>query len=1111
MSDDHQPGSNRDGAPPSLRRPDAAAADGFPPRLDAPAGSNLRKEQVRAALFRKLEPVRVGRFILLEPLGAGAMGEIYAAYDDQLDRKVALKLVRSGSEIKGDERLLREAQTLAQVSHPNVVQIYEAGTYNGRLFIAMELVRGKTLTSWLRDAAQLPRSVRRREILRQFLAAGRGLEAAHAAGVAHRDFKPDNVLVGDDGRVRVVDFGLARAMVDDAQFASSAPLGGDQPAQPAQPGTPRSREDIGSGPTEVLDGAESPTGAGLPRRAAPPGDNASSIPVMTGASTIDHEPVPARIAPSRGSSTSPAKPGAARRGGSAAPGKSGTVPSRSARTSSPRLKAALRLTRTGTVLGTPCFMAPEQMRGAVADPRSDQFSFCVALYYALYGEFPFSGQSLRELRDSMDSEEIEFASGAAVPAFVRKALARGLAVDPARRFAGMTDLLVALAPRSRRRGWLAAAAAVVALSVGAAAYLQSQAQEPCAAAGLAIHAAWSADRQVAMHAAFVRGGLPFAASAWRGVKTQIDGYASQWRADATAACQDTHVAHTQSAEQLDRRMLCLDRGRRELAALVSELGTGAPDAVEHAVEAAGALPESSACSHAEHLLFGVSSPPAAIVADVARARDRLAQASTLELLGRYDDSLAIAREVTTITEHLGYPSVHAEALAQTARALNGRNTVDVRAEVQKLYFDALAIAEAERHDQLAFEIWSKLVRLAVRMDSSMVQAHAWWDQAHAWWQRNASTIRGGDDGAMEQAALHYMLGDIYFRESEYSKAAGEERRAIALQERAPGHQLELSRYYGALADSLERLDELDEARRLHEQALSIAIEALGASHPHVIELQINYAKTLEKCNQLERAYSVLEGVLDSMSTRDRESHPDAALAYSFLSGLEYLEGHLDLEAEHGQASLRIYQRTQASNHVRIAQAYTNLANVEMKRRNFSNALALYEDALAIRRGNLGANHYQIGVNEGSIAEALLGLERYHDAMVHLVDAERIFQRGSSHERGTRAWMLTIRGEILVGQRQFGASLLPLEQALELFSAQTADPSNHALAMWTLARALHGLGKDDERVRALAESAQAVFGSQGAVGAHDREMIARFLEQLRTSVPPGSPAGALPGP
>src|SRR4029079_7042941 len=100
----------------------------------------------------------------LDRLGAGAMGDIYAAYDDQLDRKVALKLVRRGFVRKGDERLLREAQTLAQVSHPNVVQIYEAGTYNGRVFIAMELIRGKTLSGWLEAAAQLPRGVRRAQV-----------------------------------------------------------------------------------------------------------------------------------------------------------------------------------------------------------------------------------------------------------------------------------------------------------------------------------------------------------------------------------------------------------------------------------------------------------------------------------------------------------------------------------------------------------------------------------------------------------------------------------------------------------------------------------------------------------------------------------------------------------------------------------------------------------------------------------------------------------------------------------------------------------------------------------------------------------------------------------
>src|SRR5262245_38615902 len=190
----------------------------FPTLPTSPLTSSMRKAAVRAALFQKVVPVKIGRFTLLERLGAGSMGEIYAAYDDRLDRAVALKLVRHGSDhtVKADELLLREAQALAQVSHPNVVQIYEAGTHGGRMFIAMELIRGGTLTSWLEDAAQLPRPHRQREVLRLFIAAGRGLEAAHSAGVAHRDFKPDNVLVGKDGRVCVVDFGLARVLVEDS-------------------------------------------------------------------------------------------------------------------------------------------------------------------------------------------------------------------------------------------------------------------------------------------------------------------------------------------------------------------------------------------------------------------------------------------------------------------------------------------------------------------------------------------------------------------------------------------------------------------------------------------------------------------------------------------------------------------------------------------------------------------------------------------------------------------------------------------------------------------------------------------------------------------------------
>jgi serine/threonine protein kinase/tetratricopeptide (TPR) repeat protein len=1050
--------------------------------------SNVRKAQVRAALFRKLEPIRIGRFILLEPLGAGAMGEIYAAYDDQLDRKVALKLVKNGSSLtaKADERLLREAQTLAQVSHPNVVQIYEAGTYNGRLFIAMELIRGKTLTSWLKDAAQVPRAVRQREILRQFIAAGRGLEAAHAAGVAHRDFKPDNVLVGDDGRVRVVDFGLARALVDEPGDEASAWSGGALDDDSIEAGTPTlTLDEISLG--ETVTSSDRETSDGAPSAGQVVGaQSARGSAALDGVATqLDSTPATAPAPIPRAATgeplvmpAMPARP--------AMPGRASTSdPSSSA----PKLKAAVRLTETGTVMGTPSYMAPETLRGAIADRRSDQFSFCVALYQALYDAFPFSGRSLRELRDAMESGEVAFASGVPVAGYVRKALYRGLSVSPAQRFASMGELLAALEPRTRRRrGWIAVAVSLFAVVLGAG-YLRSRAQvDPCAAAGTGIDEPWSGERQGAIHAAFGRSELPFAEATWRGVKARVDGYTGHWRDEATAACQATHVAHMQSAEQLDKRMLCLDRGRRQLAALASELGTGAPDTVEHAIEATEALPELDACRRTENLLFGLAPPPPAVAAKVVAIRDQLARALTLERLGRFEESLAIARDASAQAKGLGYLPVDAEAHAQIARALDGRGTAEARAEAEPLYFEALDTAEAERHDQLAVEIWNRLVLLAVRQDAGL-------KQAHAWWQRNAAAVRrvGGNDA--DQARLHHMLGEIYYRESAYAKAADEERAAIATLARVPSHQLELSRYDDGLAKSLDRMDDFDEAIRLHERALAIATEALGAGHPDVIKRQLNYGHALEKHGQLDRARSVLEDALAKLPTRYRDSHPDAGRIHGFLSEVAYYQGQLDRAAEHARASLAIYQRALPPGHVLLAEAYTNLANAESKRRNFHDALAMYEDALALNRRHLGDDHYQTGLNEGNVAEMLVELARYDEAMTHLVEAERIFQHSSGRERETQAWVLTVRGEILAGQGQLGAAIPVLEQALKLFDDNVVDPGNRVLAMWTLARALHGLGRDADRVHSLAEGAHELFAAQGVDGAHNRDVVARFLEQL----------------
>jgi predicted Ser/Thr protein kinase len=274
----------------------------------------------------------IGRYLVIGVAGVGGMGVVYTAYDETLDRKVAVKVLRptDWSGVERREQVLREAQAMARVTHPNVVPIYEVGVFDGRIFIAMEFVDGGTLREWQRAEGRSWE-----EVISAYLAAGDGLFAAHRAGLVHRDFKPDNVLVGADGRPRVMDFGLARV-----ETAAENPLA--------------------------------------------PGD------------------------------------------------------------ASPHLNP--QHSAIGKVIGTPAYMPPEQQRGEPSEARSDQFSFCVALYEALYGSLPFEGKTMEERTANIVAGAVRPVPQASpVPPPVERTLRRGMAANPADRFPSMDALLAALA------------------------------------------------------------------------------------------------------------------------------------------------------------------------------------------------------------------------------------------------------------------------------------------------------------------------------------------------------------------------------------------------------------------------------------------------------------------------------------------------------------------------------------------------------------------------------------------------------------------------------------------------------------------------------------------
>lgn len=762
----------------------------------------------------------LGRYVLLEKLGAGGMGEVFAAYDPHLDRKVALKLLRGGtlSAEEGKARLLREAQAMARLQHPNVIAVHDVGTFGDRVFIAMEFVEGETLAEWLRG--QRPWE----QVVRVFTLAGEGLAAAHRAGLVHRDFKPENVLLGADLRPRVLDFGLAR------QATKTPP--GDAPA-----------------PVED---------------------------VALGDATL-----------------------------------------------------ARQLTRDGAVMGTPGYMPPEQIHGLPTDARSDQFSFCVAVWEGLFGKRPFGGGTLKQHADAIVQGKLApLPSNTPVPDEVVKALKRGLAADPAQRWPDMAALLKALRPRAKRsvRTTLFVVGLVLfsALGIGYGVWTRQRLMV-CGGAEKRLVGTWDLATKARLKAKFAASGLSYAPAAWASVERTVDLWAGEWVSASREACEAARLRGVDSPEVLELKEACLDEGVQRLKALVTLFEEPDRDVVSNAPTAAKQLDAPLACT------TGV--PQRRRVVDEkekaadAQLQGKLAEARALFSAGKYGpgaerlkQGLSPAAPAGTQAEAYlwlsrlelkrGEPrQAHAAALLAAEQALKAGEEALVARALSRLYasegFDQ-GDSDAEAWSRLAEAAAARVpgdweVRVELLQNDGLVKLRRKQHKAALADFEDALTLQRERLGPEhpEVASTLNNLGVVLTHLDQPAEAVARYEESLALHEalEGPNHP-NVALAANNLAVALANLGRAREAREASRRALSIRREALGAAHPETLR-SVQQLATLEVgMQELESAGALVQELKEA---RTRSVGPDSAELLPVL----LLEARLYLAGEYWPEALKV--------------------------------------------------------------------------------------------------------------------------------------------------------------------------------------------------------------
>jgi tetratricopeptide (TPR) repeat protein len=896
----------------------------------APPVASLEERLLEARLERGRS---VGRYMLLDRLGVGGMGVVYSAYDPELNRKVALKLLRVGTARthEGQARMLREAQAMARLQHPNVLAVFDAGTFGEEVFIAMELVEGSTLTQWLAAGGRSWR-----EVLEVFLNAGRGLSAAHAAGLIHRDFKPDNVLIRKDGRVSVTDFGLAR--------------------------------DLGA--------------------------------------------VEAMALPAQGLVA---------------------------------VKGEEQLTRTGALLGTPAYMAPEQFLGGVVDARTDQFSFCVSLYEALHGERPFSGETWEALREGVLGHKVRAPpKGTRVPPWLRHVLLSGLNPEPGARHASMEALLTELArgPLAARRRRVMVAVAAVLMGVGATGYRDAQQRrERCQGAALRFNGVWDAARKKTLSEVFLATKQSYAPDAWSMVQRTLDGYTARWAQDWTEACEATWVARQQPEPLMHRRHLCLDRSLDKVKALTDLLTQASTAEVREAANLMGTLPDLATCSAqamqpAEVPAIGKPVP----TAEKEALRIELARVETLHAARRYREGLEQARAVHTRARELGERSLEAEALLWQGLMHQG---LQENAQAEQRLTEAVLAAEALGLDDLKAQAQLELVWLYGINLHQLEQATAWSRQAQATIERLGSPLK-------LQYPLHRNLGGALLDAGKYAEATEHLLKARELAAKVLGedHPRMVS-MWGNAGMALSSVGHYEEATEAVRHGVALAMKWLGPRHPTLAHTQLNLAHLLLNQRRVDEALRVARESVATFGAQGQQLPGEVSarlfLGHAHLRRKEYAEARQELER-----SLELARKVYGPRAPELADALTGLGEVLSAQGQHTEALAFIQQALELQQQALGPKHFWLGETLVRLGKVQLALGRGTQATAsfeRVLQLEDIEQNApiTAETRLALAQVLASRPEHRERARELA------RRALEFYTRHPWDAREKAEAESLLAR------------------------------------------------------------